>query len=120
MMPQHNSNSLISQIHTLLEKEHKALVSGDLDTLVKLLDQKQALVTALNASPLPDVSTLRGLQTKAIRNQAMLESATRGIKSVSTRLATLQKVRKSLESYDASGKKKTILGSQKNTLEKRA
>ena len=119
-MPQHNSNNLISQIHALLEKEHNALVNGNLDMLVKLLDQKQTLVDALNASPLSDVGRLRGLQTKAIRNQAMLESATRGIKSVSNRLSTLQKVRKSLESYDASGKKRTITGSQKNTLEKRA
>lgn len=119
-MRKHSQNDLVSQIDSLLEKEHKALINGELDALVKLLEQKQSLVDALNAAPFSEVDTLQALQAKAIRNQAMLESATRGIKSVSNRLSTLQKVRKSLETYDARGQKQTIRGSQKTTLEKRA
>lgn len=113
-------NDLVSQIESLLEKEHNALVNGKLDALVKLLEQKQSLIDALNAAPFTEIGALQALQAKAIRNQAMLESATRGIKSVSNRLSTLQKVRKSLETYDARGQKQTIHGSQKTTLEKRA
>ena len=113
-------NDLVSQIESLLEKEHNALVNGKLDALVKLLEQKQSLIDALNGAPFTEIGALQALQAKAIRNQAMLESATRGIKSVSNRLSTLQKVRKSLETYDARGQKQTIRGSQKTTLEKRA
>lgn len=113
-------NNLVSQIETLLEKEHKALVSGELDTLVKLTDQKQKLIDALSAAPLENLTSLQTLQAKALRNQAMLDSATRGIKTVANRLSTLQKVRRSLETYDAQGQKRTIRSACNATLEKRA
>lgn len=51
-------NDLVSQIESLLEKEHNALVNGELDALVKLLEQKQSLIDALNAAPFTEIGAL--------------------------------------------------------------
>jgi len=119
-MTRSNQSDLINQIETILEKEYNALINGELEALVKLLEQKKSLIETLSATPLRAEGNIKTLQTKAIRNQAMLESATRGIKTVANRLSTLQKVRRSLDTYDAHGQRQTIQGTTKATLEKRA
>ncbi|MBU2981212.1 flagellar protein FlgN [Lentibacter algarum] len=111
---------VISELDRLLEKERAALFDGELEKLAGLVERKKELIDALNSFGMTDTDELLTLQGKAARNQALLDSALRGIKSVSKRLAALQKVRKSLQTYDANGQKKTIESTQPGKLEKRA
>lgn len=119
-MTRKTPNKLVGQIDRLLEEERLALSEGRLNDLVELISQKQALIDALTATPLAQDAPLKELQSKAARNQAMLDSALRGIKSVSARLSTLRKVRESLDSYDAQGQRRTINTPSQGKLEKRA
>ncbi len=111
---------IISQLDDLLEQERNALFQGELDKLVGLIEKKRQLIEALNAFGVSKTDELDLLKGKAARNQELLDSALKGIKSVSTRLATLQKVRQSLDTYDAKGRKQTIQAELPNKLEKRA
>ncbi len=111
---------VISALDDLLEQERNALFSGELEKLVGLIERKRKLIETLDTLGLTGTDELNTLKSKAARNQALLDSALKGIKSVSTRLATLQKVRKSLDTYDAKGRKLTIQGQQSGKLEKRA
>ena len=111
---------VIAELDALLEEERTALFEGELEKLVSLIERKKELIEALNTFGLTGNDELLTLQGKAARNQALLDSALKGIKSVSNRLATLQKVRKSLQTYDASGQKKTIESTQTGKFEKRA
>lgn len=111
---------VISQLDDLLEQERNALFQGELEKLVGLIEKKRQLIEALNAFGISKTDELDTLKGKAARNQELLDSALKGIKSVSTRLATLQKVRKSLDTYDAKGRKMTIQADLPSKLEKRA
>ena len=111
---------VISQLNDVLEQERNALFQGELDKLVGLIEKKRALIEALNAFGVTKTYELDMLKGKAARNQELLNSALKGIKSVSTRLAALQKVRKCLDTYDAKGRKMTIQTQLPRKLEKRA
>lgn len=119
-MTRSSPNGLMQEIETLLEQERTALIEGRLDDLVSLIARKEELANVLADAPLGGSEALQHLQGKAARNQAMLDSALRGIKSVSMRLSTIRKVRESLESYDENGRRITIETPRAGSLEKRA
>lgn len=119
-MTRSSPTGLMQEIDTLLEQERTALIEGRLDDLVALIARKEELARALADAPLGGSDALERLQGKAARNQAMLDSALRGIKSVSTRLSTIRKVRENLESYDQKGRRVTIDTQWTSSLEKRA
>jgi len=119
-MTRSSASGLTQEIDTLLEQERNALIEGRLDDLVALIARKEELAHALADAPLGESDALERLQRKAARNQAMLDSALRGIKSVSTRLSTIRKVRENLESYDHQGRRVTIDTQLSGSLEKRA
>ena len=116
-----SGNDTIDSLDALLEDERAALLSGELDTLHDLHDRKQALIdllgrldTAASAARLQDVNA------KLERNQGLLESAMSGIRSVARRLATVRRVRESLEYYEEGGAKTSIDVGVERTVEKRA
>ncbi len=111
---------LINRLVDLLEKERAALLDGDLETISKLLGTKEALIDALNDMPAAAPDGLRGLQAKVARNQALLDGALQGIRKVAARMAAFRKIRRTLETYDESGRKKTIPGDVAHQVEKRA
>lgn len=106
-------------LDTLLERERIALLEGRLDALAELLAEKEQLIDALAAIPL-DRDGLIALRGKAERNQNLMDSALRGIRSVATRLGTLRRLRRSLETYDQAGRRRTIVTQGGSQVEKRA
>lgn len=114
------TDKTIEALDDLLERERGALLEGDLDVLVRQLDEKKALIDTLNITDMAGQDSLIDLQGKVARNQALLDSALQGIRSVANRMNALHRIRRSLDTYDESGRKKTIEGLRKRTVEKRA
>jgi len=114
------TNTTIEALDMLLERERAALLEGDLDLLVCQLDEKKALIDALNACDDASGSSLEALQTKVLRNQALLDSALQGIRSVASRMSALHRIRRSLDTYDQAGRKTTIESLSEGRMEKRA
>ncbi|WP_322867705.1 hypothetical protein U5922_016715 [Aquicoccus sp. G2-2] len=88
--------------------------------MISQLDQKKALIDALNDTPAAAGVSLQTLQGKVLRNQALLDSALGGIRSVANKMSTLHRIRRTLDTYDESGRRMTIESVSENKLEKRA
>jgi len=115
----HHQN-IINALDALLERERAALLSGDLESIAHLLEEKEALFDRLNAIPQADSPNLNALKGKVQRNQALLDNALKGIRAVAARMSAMRKIRRSLDTYDESGKRTTIEGQKAAKLEKRA
>ncbi|NIZ09740.1 flagellar export chaperone FlgN [Pseudooceanicola sp. HF7] len=111
---------LIDDLDVLLEQEREALIKGQLDTLPDLLERKETLIDALNEIDGLEALQLQPLRGKVLRNQALLDGALRGIRSVANRFSTLRKIRRTLETYDDQGRKNALVQKRDNKLEKRA
>ena len=98
----------IEALEALLERERRALLKGDLDTLVGLLDEKRTLIETLSEYSSADGAELQPLREKAAQNQVLFDSALEGIRSVAQRMGALHRIRRSLETYDETGRKTTI------------
>jgi len=110
---------LINDLDDLLDAERAALLAGDLDRIPLLLDRKEDLIDRLNQIDEQGAS-LTVLHSKVLRNQALLDGALQGIRQASARLAEVRRVRRSLETYDEGGHKRTIEGEVLHKVEKRA
>lgn len=113
-------NGLFEALDALLERERNALIDGDLAAISELIEEKEGLLDQIAALDGAGKRGLEDLQGKAIRNQALLDSALRGIRNVASRFAALRKVRKSLETYDEKGRKTSLAALPENKVEKRA
>ncbi|MCB1310476.1 MAG: flagellar biosynthesis protein FlgN [Sedimentitalea sp.] len=114
------SLSLIRELDELLDRERRALVEGDLELLGRLLVHKEGLIGRINGCDSLERSSLQGVHDKVSRNQALLNSAMEGIRAVADRMATLRRVRRSLETYDRSGRKTRFGTETRSSVEKRA
>ena len=113
--------SILKNMDALLEEERAALLSGDLDGLADMHDRKAALLDQLGRfEEIQAEAGLRDVQAKLQRNQALLDSALAGIRSVARRLAMVRRVRQSLEYYDEDGAKASVDIGVESTVEKRA
>lgn len=113
------NNSIIQQLDRILEEEREALLRGDLSQIMALVSEKERLVDALNAIA-TTTRDLRGVRGKLSRNQALLDGALQGIRTVAARLAAHRRIRRSLDTYDQNGRKHSIPGEIAHHLEKRA
>ena len=119
-MTQTHAQSLIDQLDNLLEQERDALLHGRLEEMATIADEKERLIDALNAIGNENGDDMSGLQSKVARNQILLDGALEGIRNVASRLAALRKIRRTLETYDATGRKQTIQGEVERKVERRA
>lgn len=110
----------INALDDLLDAERRALLNGDLEEISRLMERKEALIDALNAQEATDRAELDSLNAKVERNQDLLNSALEGIRAVARRLAAMRRIRGSLDTYDAHGKKSAIDLRTKRSVEKRA
>ncbi len=112
------SRNLSDAVEDLLERERRAVLSGNLEALTRLISEKRRLMDQLaRSTEHPDrLDRLRG---KARRNKALLDAAARGIKSVTEQISGLRDARSPLRTYDASGSSREIR-QHRSTLEKRA
>ena len=114
------STRIIQQLDLILEEERDALLRGDLSQIVALMLKKEQLVDALNALSATASGDLIAVQGKLSRNQALLDGALQGIRTVAARLAAHRRIRRSLDTYDQNGHKRSIPGDIAHHLEKRA
>lgn len=119
-MTPENAHDVIERLDELLEFERSALLRGELDKIGEFLNEKEALIDVLNAMDPGHKAVLEGLQVKVERNQVLLDSALQGIRKVAARMAAFRRIRRSLETYDESGRKRTLPGDVERRMEKRA
>jgi hypothetical protein len=113
-------HSTIDSLDDLLDAERGALLLGNLDEVARLHVLKEQLIDTLNRLDARDHADLRSLNSKVERNQALLNTALDGIRTVARRLASIRRVRQSLDTYDSRGRKKTVEMGVDRSLEKRA
>lgn len=113
-----DNKATLKALRALLDEERRHLLAGELTKLPDLLERKQTLVDQLEEADNP--VDLHALQDRLTRNHTLLTSAMEGIQRVSTRLDTLKRLRKSLETYDRVGRKTSIPTAHSGKVEKRA
>lgn len=86
------THALFEKLEILLDQEKQALANGALEDIKLILDQKSDL----------------------------LDSALRGVRQVADRMATLRRVRTTLETYNSNGEKSDLSITTTRKLEKRA
>lgn len=125
-MPQETAEStmtasaVFSALDACLEREKEALLTGDLDAIAPLMEEKAELIAQLNALGATEDDALTGLKDKAERNQVLLTGALEGIRRVSDRMKAMQSLRHSFDTYDQRGNLQTIDGQVVRHVEKRA
>ena len=119
-MTARTADKIFHDLDTCLDEEQKALLDGNLDRIDGLMEEKSALISELNSLGAAQKPGLDKLRDKAQRNQVLLDGALEGIRLVSQRIADLQALRHSFETYDARGQRRTIEGKIVRKVEKRS
>lgn len=119
-MMNENLQTTVDSLDDLLDAERRALLEGNLDEIARLHDRKEQLIEVLNRMDVEDQANLVALNTKLERNQALLNTALGGIRSVARRLAAIRRVRQSLDTYDSAGRKTSVETCIDRSFEKRA
>ena len=115
-----DQDTLIRKLDALLDAERQALLDGDLAALTGMVEEKERLIEALNKAEFADEGALTPVNDKVQRNQALLEQALSGIRTVARRLADIRQARKSFDTYDRLGQRSRIEGDVDSSVEKRA
>ncbi|PYG29606.1 flagellar protein FlgN [Pelagimonas varians] len=111
--------TLPQQLEDLLQAERTALLEGDFEKISELLEQKEALAQNLTEEPITP-EQLAPLRDGMRRNQELYDQTLAGIRNVAARLGDLKRIRRSMDTYDAFGRRTTIDAPKNNTLERRA
>lgn len=119
-MAEDEFHRIFDALDDLLDEEKTALLEGNLDHVARLLETKETLIDGLSVLEEGEAQSLQQLDKKVRRNQVLLDSALAGIRSVAERLAALRRVRRSLDTYDEKGVRKTIDMVADKSVEKRA
>ncbi|MEM9708754.1 MAG: hypothetical protein AAF871_08165 [Pseudomonadota bacterium] len=107
----------LDALEDLLERERALLLSGSLDGLARLADEKTRLLTK---APLgSDPRRVARLRWLAERNGKLLEAAAKGIRSVAARLQAVRDGPEPLSTYGSDGGRHQI-GPARRSVEKRA
>ena len=113
------TDTTTTRLAALLESERTALLEGDFDRIADLMEEKSALLAELEGKPL-DAEEVAPLRDGLRRNQELFDHALAGLRNVAARLGDLNRVRKSMDTYDAQGRRTTIDAPAARTLERRA
>lgn len=115
-----SESDVISRLDSLLELEREALLNGDLEKISEQLEEKEELLDRLSEFEVTPKDDLQELQIKVERNQLLLDGALQGIRKVAARMAAFRRIRRSLDTYDQTGRRTTIQGDVERQVEKRA
>ena len=113
-------DSLIRSLDALLDVERQALLDGNLQALSDIVDEKERLIESLNNIEMRSEAEVAPINDKVERNQALLEQALSGIRSVARKLADIRQARKTFDTYDRQGQKNRIQAEAETSVEKRA
>lgn len=119
-MERSDTENGVAALGSLLEEERKALLSGDFERVAILLPAKETLIEEVSREGSAEPSSLRSLSDKVTHNQRLLTGAADGIRTVTERLTALRRVRDSLETYGADGKRRNIGTDSPRSVERRA
>ncbi len=119
MIPE-NMDSLVDSLERILEREHASLLKGNIGEMTALTMRKEQILEKLNKAQLKSRNLHVPLQNKIQRNQALLESALEGIRSVADRIAEMREIRGKINTYDQSGARQSISVALESKIEKRA
>ncbi len=100
----HSERNLVHDLQTLLATERDHLVQGHLEKVADLTSDKETLIRLLDDTADLDHEQLAGLRQEAARNQRLLESSLKGLRSARTRLEEIRKVATQLDTYTSGGK----------------
>jgi flagellar biosynthesis/type III secretory pathway chaperone len=96
-------NTVITQLHQVLDQERQALISADFEALAAFVSQKEDLLAQLDKT-IPAKEVLRPIRQKMDENLALLAAAIKGVAAAGERLAALQNVKNGLSVYDNAGR----------------
>lgn len=111
--------SIVERLESLIDEEKEALLKGDLPALPGILDEKIQIFDDLENHGARR-SDLERLSEKAERNQKLLDEALAGIRSTAQSLTQLRQARRSIETYDFMGRKRTLTPDADMSVEKKA
>lgn len=112
-------NNMFKMLEELLDKERAAILEGAFEDIGKIASHKERLLDRHKLDP-PDPKILNRLRQKSQRNHHLLAAVIRGVKSVTSRLENLHSGPDGLNTYDKTGQRTTLKGSNHRTLQHRA
>ena len=115
-----DAQALVAEFDRLLDEEREILLRGELTRLDSVLERKEALIAALNRLDAADDDALRQAGQKTIRNQELLQEALAGIRSVAAKLSRIRETRRSFDTYDERGQRKSVPCDRPSSVERRA
>lgn len=95
----------VEQLERVFDLERHAIRNGSFVGLAELVARKESLIDGLNGAP---AEVLERLRTRAESNQHLLGAALKGVRAAQRRLEMITRAARSLDSYDALGKARTI------------
>ena len=117
-MTHSNTPTVSGDLMDLLERERVLILSGEIEQIVRLLPEKERLLTALNSTDQSQQS-LKILQVEADRNQVLLGAVAQGIRTVQKRLSALHASGSELRTYTQAGHAEN-LANQRTNIERKA
>ena len=110
--------NVLSELESVLREEQELLLNGNFQGLEDLLKRKTKLADWLSKNQ-PDVSAeaVRELKARANRNEALLESARRGLKAAITQLKQASDVDHQT-TYSSSGERRPLSRSPASVTQK--
>jgi flagellar biosynthesis/type III secretory pathway chaperone len=114
-----SDSSKTRRLQDLIEAERNALLAGDFDRISDIMEEKQALVDDLDEGSV-DSDALDTVRDGLRRNHELFDEALSGLRNVAARLGDLNRVRKSINTYDSEGRKRQIDAPAVKRLERRA
>mgnify|MGYP000344164972 CR=1 FL=1 len=99
----------VRALASLMDRERRLLLSGDLAALARLVPEKTRLAAALPSAGV-DRETVEALSRSAHRNARLLAAALSGIQSAQLRLSAARDTPPNLETYDRGGRRQTLGG----------
>lgn len=106
----------VELLERLLDVERHAIRTGAFAGLAELAARKEELIKRVRAAPADTLERLRG---RARINQHLLASALKGVRAAQRRLDMITRASRSLNSYDALGRARTV-ASGGSSVERRA
>jgi hypothetical protein len=113
------TESPLQKLEALLTSERKALISGDLEAVETVVEEKRRLVDQIDLDHVaPDA--LSPVRESIRRNNVLFDQALAGIRQAVSRLGALHAAAKTLDTYDAHGQRLRLSDDRKHRVEKRA
>lgn len=115
------TDALIKKINRILDEERTCLLSGNLEKLSSISEEKSDLIGQIDQNwQTPANADVRRVLEKAERNAQLLAHARDGLRTALSRLAEIRTIQNGLETYGPRGDRLRLKAEKANRLERRA